>query len=633
MCLSLSAETSPRIKSFVYSLHVSVIFILIAAFELTETEDNKSLRKGIFLVSLGLTLLSLLYVRAKFSPGLWDEETNTEGREDTGPKPPTYENILESNAEVFKRMAIDDPEAPPPTIGTGLRIGIPVNDDYKPPNYIQSEGEPPSFIESTGIIEVQADGTSILESQGNLGMFDAKRHRKEQQKQAIKNQKMGQKFGATSLVDSAFKAVPIEEFDILTEDRQFIFHNFWLEVRHRSLNCFNFYMEQNYTSVIKISSLDDDIHPSAIIKDDENRIIGKINPTGDKSRGDMKLEALPRDGYVNMCLFNVNGGFAAAEIGVEIMIVFTPGKSPFGKKMTLPNAEVMESASENAEEEMELLELVRKFDDLVAGLRVKMFSAWRTIQQMKIFHHGDEISQEHQSDMITNWSLFQVGVMVLVVFLQELHLPLNLDRLYASKNDLQNLSDISNLCSITEVDLSSNDLKYIEPGDLTCMAHLISVSLSQNWIGDVDEDLFRNLTEITSIQMANMNLHSLPVTIFRDNTLLSSLDLSNNRIKTIPTNLFANNQNLAFLDLSLNQITTLSPEVFLSCPKLTQMFLRDNELTVAHSSWFRAFYYKSKFRPYIDLSGNPWSCACSMISFRAWRNRNKWFMDIEGFQA
>ena len=85
-------------------------------------------------------------------------------------------------------------------------------------------------------------------------------------------------------------------------------------------------MEQNYTSVIKISSLDDDIHPSAIMKDDENRIIGKINPTGDKSRGDMKLEALPRDGYINMCLFNVNGGFAAAEIGVEIMIQFTPGK-------------------------------------------------------------------------------------------------------------------------------------------------------------------------------------------------------------------------------------------------------------------------------------------------------------------
>ena len=53
--------------------------------------------------------------------------------------------------------------------------------------------------------------------------------------------------------------------------------------------------------------------------------------------------------------------------------------------MTLPNAEVMESASENAEEEMELLELVRKFDDLVAGLRVKMFSAWRTIQQVAIY--------------------------------------------------------------------------------------------------------------------------------------------------------------------------------------------------------------------------------------------------------
>jgi len=53
----------------------------------------------------------------------------------------------------------------------------------------------------------------------------------------------------------------------------------------------------------------------------------------------------------------------------------------------------------------------------------------------------------------------------------------------------------------------------------------------------------------------------------------------------------------------------------------------------AHSSWFRAFYYKSRYRPYIDLSGNPWSCECSMISFRAWADRNKWFLNIDGFQG
>ena len=46
---------------------------------------------------------------------------------------------------------------------------------------------------------------SFISMIASQGMFDAKRHRKEQQKQAIKNQKMGQKFGATSLVDSAFK--------------------------------------------------------------------------------------------------------------------------------------------------------------------------------------------------------------------------------------------------------------------------------------------------------------------------------------------------------------------------------------------------------------------------------------------
>ena len=50
--------------------------------------------------------------------------------------------------------------------------------------------------------------------------------------------------------------------------------------------------------------------------------------------------------------------------------------------MLLPNAEQLESVNENGEEEMELLELVRKFDDLVSKLRMKMFAAWRTIQQV-----------------------------------------------------------------------------------------------------------------------------------------------------------------------------------------------------------------------------------------------------------
>ena len=85
-------------------------------------------------------------------------------------------------------------------------------------------------------------------------------------------------------------------------------------------------MEQNYTSVIKLNSLDEEVHPSAIVKDDENKIIGKINPSGAKSRADFKLENIPKNGYLNICLLNVNSGFAAAEIGVEIMIVFSPGK-------------------------------------------------------------------------------------------------------------------------------------------------------------------------------------------------------------------------------------------------------------------------------------------------------------------
>ena len=43
------------------------------------------------------------------------------------------------------------------------------------------------------------------------GMFDGKKHRKDAQKQAIKEHKMGRKFDATSLVDSAFRGIKLEK--------------------------------------------------------------------------------------------------------------------------------------------------------------------------------------------------------------------------------------------------------------------------------------------------------------------------------------------------------------------------------------------------------------------------------------
>ena len=88
----------------------------------------------------------------------------------------------------------------------------------------------------------------------------------------------------------------------------------------------------------------------------------------------------------------------------------------------------------------------------------------------------------------------------------------------------------------------------------------------------------------------------LPANLFSSNRLLSSMDLSNNELLTVPTTFFSHSPRLAFVDLSMNHLKTMSPEIFLPCPKLTQIILRDNELSHAHSSWFRAFYYKSRYR-------------------------------------
>ena len=64
-----------------------------------------------------ILLLSFLYVRGRFNPGLWDEQSD----EIDEPKPPTYNDFLESELEILERLGVEDKDYPPPTFNSGLK--------------------------------------------------------------------------------------------------------------------------------------------------------------------------------------------------------------------------------------------------------------------------------------------------------------------------------------------------------------------------------------------------------------------------------------------------------------------------------------------------------------------------------
>jgi len=183
-CCACNRESSKTCQFVSYSslaIGVGVAFGIYFVLRCNPTEEEwcrfKNNQDGIEAHSEYATLILLvllftigilfLFVRSRFNPGMWNEESDTRTEPPDEPKPPEYEFIMESDMNMFARMKIMDPDMPPPTIRSAIKQ--PKVSDYKPPDFNETFGHPPDYAESTGIFECDSEGKSMLDNGSFLG--------------------------------------------------------------------------------------------------------------------------------------------------------------------------------------------------------------------------------------------------------------------------------------------------------------------------------------------------------------------------------------------------------------------------------------------------------------------------------
>lgn len=153
--------------------------------------------------------------------------------------------------------------------------------------------------------------------------------------------------------------------------------------------------------------------------------------------------------------------------------------------------------------------------------------------------------------------------------------PSNLSELNLKGNRLSELSSLSSLVSLTDINLSSNRLSMLPEDIFLNVTNLESVDLSENQLTLLPERIFNDLFIIKSIYLHRNNLTKLDPQLFKDQTYLQQLYLSENHLETLP-------------------------------PLLLDPFV------IQHT---------------IRLHGNPWKCDCQMWYLHDWVLRNS--QDIE----
>lgn len=152
----------------------------------------------------------------------------------------------------------------------------------------------------------------------------------------------------------------------------------------------------------------------------------------------------------------------------------------------------------------------------------------------------------------------------------------------------------------TRVFLSGNDfstetpLRAIKPGFLY---HTESLHLNSSMIRSLDEGFFANQPLLVTLYLDNNSLDELKPEIFSNLVLLENLDLSH------------------------NDLTVLYPSTFKPLKALRVLDLRYNAFHFIHSGVTQVWSKTPPLRR-VYLSGNPWHCFCSTVTFRNWLASN-----------
>jgi Leucine-rich repeat (LRR) protein len=170
-----------------------------------------------------------------------------------------------------------------------------------------------------------------------------------------------------------------------------------------------------------------------------------------------------------------------------------------------------------------------------------------------------------------------------------------IESLFLRDNQISNLSfllthynDSARSCSahsvfrnITTLDLSINQLEYINQSYFVCFSSLITLLLVRNKLIMIDFGFFEGLENLQSINFQKNAIEEIANHKNKSNLLnLQELNLMSNYIENIENFAFLEMKNLKILQISANNITKLKPYSLKDLYNVQELYLIGNKLTL-----------------------------------------------------
>ncbi|XP_047446523.1 carboxypeptidase N subunit 2 [Mugil cephalus] len=214
------------------------------------------------------------------------------------------------------------------------------------------------------------------------------------------------------------------------------------------------------------------------------------------------------------------------------------------------------------------LEILKLNNNFISNLTSDMFHNMSQLTELHMEWNKIAQLSDDVFSMLPSLKVLNLRGNLLTTFSEKVFgfQPSNLSELNLKGNRLTQLSSLSSLTSLADIDLSSNRLSMLP------------------------EDIFLNITFLETIDVSENQLTSLPERIFNDLFIIKSLYLHRNNLTKLDTQLFRDQSFLQQLYLSENQLETLPPG-------LLDPFI---------------------FQPTLRLHGNPWKCDCQIRYLHDW---------------
>lgn len=132
-----------------------------------------------------------------------------------------------------------------------------------------------------------------------------------------------------------------------------------------------------------------------------------------------------------------------------------------------------------------------------------------------------------------------------------------------------------------------------------------------------------SFTSLSDLNLSSNQLSSLTEDVFRNVTALEYLDLSENQLTSLPEMVFNSLFNIKTIHLNKNSLSKVDAKLFEDQVLIQQLYLDDNQMETMPWGLLDSFAIQHTVR----LHGNPWKCDCHLWYLHDWVQRNS--QDIE----